>query len=116
MLLQNTTAILLQNATEIYHKMCQFFYYKIRRFYYRMRQLLNMRCLLQIATVHKQQKKQMQKIIGIIKGLSLTLLIKSSLTIHKSIVRSSLGYADMTNVLIDLSKGKLNWFIIKQLL
>ena len=57
MLLQNTTAILLQNATEIYHKMCKFFYYKIRRFYYTMRQLLNMRCLLQIATVHKQQKK-----------------------------------------------------------
>ena len=57
MLLQNTTAILLQNATEIYHKMCQFFYYKILRFYYGMRQLLNMRCLSQIATVHKQQNK-----------------------------------------------------------
>ena len=48
MLLQNVTAILLQNAIEVYYKMRRVFYYKLRQFYYKMR------CLLQIATVQRQ--------------------------------------------------------------
>ena len=57
-LLQNATAIFLQNATDVYYKMRQVFYYKIRQFYHKMRQLLQMRSLLQIATVHQQMRME----------------------------------------------------------
>ena len=53
-LLQNAIAILLQNVTEIYYKMRQVFSYEMRRFYYKIRQLLKMGRLLQIATVQVQ--------------------------------------------------------------
>ena len=48
-LLQNATTILLQNAAEVYYKMHPVFYYKIW-------QLIQMRRLLQTATVHTQEK------------------------------------------------------------
>ena len=53
-LLQNAIAILLQNVTEVYYKMRQVFSYEMRRFCYKIRQLLKMGRLLQIATVQVQ--------------------------------------------------------------
>ena len=53
-LLQNAIAILLQNVTEVYYKMRQVFSYEMRRFRYKIRQLLKMGRLLQIATVQVQ--------------------------------------------------------------
>ena len=57
------------------------------------------------------------KVIGIMKRLSLILSRKSLLTINKSFVRPNLDYADIIydKPLMNLLKEKLKWFSIKQL-
>ena len=58
------------------------------------------------------------KVIGIMKRLSLILSRKSLLTIYKSFVRPNLDYADTIydKPLMNLLKEKLKWFSVMQLL